>query len=67
MVAYSWERSDRAHDVMGCVEKLQQAHASRVASSRSGRSVGDAGAGEKLDVEESFAAKCNNTTHSRDL
>ena len=32
MVEYSWERSDRAHDVMGCVEKLQQAHASRVAS-----------------------------------
>ena len=31
------------------------------------RSVGDVGAGEKLDVEESFAAKCNNTTHSRGL
>lgn len=51
---------------MGCVLKLLQVSASRVAMNAV-KSVGDVGAGEKLDVEESFATNNNNTTHSRDL
>lgn len=51
-------------DVMCCVKKVAAGARIEGCDVTQCRSVGDVGAGEKLDVEESFAAKCNNTTYS---